>query len=137
MVIKTKFNFGQRLWHICYSTLKGTRKCKCCGGRGELNDYAYGSRQCVACRGKGTVQEFGPAQWIVADKLYNVGHIQARMLDPEEARPAEGYPEREIRYMMTQTGFRGGGTLFSEEDLFESREAAERECRKRNRKVPS
>ena len=138
MNITTKFDLGDKVWHIRYDTNPIHVTCTFCAGTGRIIGRDESKDDCRKCHGKGYNIEYQKMAWYISNHSLTVGQVSVTIIKSDGI---ETYPvqfdnfkprdEREERYMMVETGI-GSGMIYNVNDLFATREEAEKECDKRN-----
>lgn len=130
MLIETKYNYRDIVYPIStrFETLKIPTNCPACNDKGnvDLNGIIY---TCPKCNGHTYHNEAGDIEYYVTFSQGKVGKIDINLYDPKyEGKYGN---KSEIRYMLDSTGI-GSGTVWEEDNLFLSREEAQKECNNRN-----
>ena len=120
MLLQTKFSLGDLVYRFGTRTHKEFVDCPLCKGDKQI-DLQEKRYTCPECRGTGGTYEYGALENYVLPDQYTIGHVRA----------VREYGKEENRYMCKETGV-GSGTVYNEEDLFDTIDEAEAECLKRN-----
>ncbi len=123
-----KFRIGQTVWYGRSAWAGEDLPCKVCDGKGKVKATVTGSdhivtTNCPVCYGSGR-------------KIINYGykpHVEKMRIGLIEVRSScnkNKVSENYIRYMMHEYGI-GGGTLFNQDDLFETEEEANKVAKER------
>ncbi len=129
MIIETKFNLGQEVWG---TSLHGSNQqviCPECLGKFEFKNPAGNTVQCFKCSygTPGYIIEYVREQWHT-HFLGRVGKIAPiRFKTQGEGR----YDKDRVEYMCEITGV-SSGTVWYEDNLFDSLEEADKETKYRN-----
>ena len=91
---------------------------------------------CPKCVGRGTTLEFSPIAWHIEEK-FTIGRVEviATLSKGQEDTIFDNYkPQKKYEeiYMCEETGI-GSGRTYRVENLFATREEAEKECQRRNK----
>jgi hypothetical protein len=129
MNIYTKFDFGDRVYHIGRARKMVQSNCPVCKADGEiLLPKADGEQKlyiCPECHGRKVNIEYLPLAWAIT-QVGMIGNIRVELY-PNQSR----YYKDERKYMLVETGI-NSGTLYDEKDLFGTEQEALYECTKRN-----
>lgn len=133
MEIKTKFNFGQRIYTIVEGQELYKEKCAFCEGKGYFF-YRENKRNCreSGCQ-EGYITKQRSKGWYIPKDFDSVGwsnfvvqKIGVEMYNPNNKKVSEN---RSWIYYMSGSN----GTMWNEINCFASIEEAQAECDKRNR----
>lgn len=129
MEIKTKFNLNEKIYTIQLFGQRVFTPCKICNGSGVVKVEEIKEKiECPRCYGNGGSSEWTPEKWNIAENS-KIGKIDIEIY--------HGIHKKENKdrfaYMIESTGI-GSGTIWYESDCFKTKEEAELECKKRNRK---
>lgn len=120
---KSTYSIGQKIWLIEYQSDPQTILCPICDGEKRALFKNGRSMACYKCQGVGTVIGKPKMNWYVGRQI-TVGHIT---FDVQETNILHE------EYMCNETGI-GTGVIYNHlENLFPTKEAAEKECNKRNK----
>jgi excinuclease UvrABC ATPase subunit len=130
MIIETKFNHGQRVQAIVYSTEEYKEKCSFCDGLG----YFIHKDEKIACAKywtNGFILKTKNKRWYVPiedTNWYNfvIQKIGVELYNPNNKKVSNN---KSWIYYMTESL----GNMFAEKDLFASIEEAQEECDRRNK----
>jgi len=126
MMIQTKFSPGDKVWKIGNVREKETVICPVCEGKGKVTTTTGHELACSAgCHGNGHVIKWKNREWRVIQPL-TLSQVRAQVTGL-----LGQWNKHEEEYMAYETGT-GTGTLHKLDTLFESLEAAQEECRRRN-----
>jgi RecJ-like exonuclease len=138
MKLESKFDLNQKIWYIENSRQRVKHQCPICDGSGKIAGKTDKKFDCPECYGKGYNITWDPTAWRVASSL-TVGQIT---ISTQNIKPdgifcnmghyEDGASTTKVEYMTYETGV-GGGRVYQETELFETREQAETECIDRNR----
>lgn len=120
MIIETKYNIGDCVYHVMYTQKQIKKPCPSCNSKGRIN-LKKQKFNCPDCYGRGTKESYSKRQWMF-DVPLTIGSIRY-----DSARSDET-----TTYMCNETGV-GSGSIYHEEDLFLTKEEAEVECAKRSK----
>lgn len=133
MVVKTKYDIGQRVWVIWRENNFVPDPCPTCKGKGRVHVVESAEEiLCPKCYGRGTDRNgkgHDHFRWVVKHNSI-IGQIDVRKTRYEDEDGVQHIKD-EIRYMIEATGI-GGGSMWPEEVLFASEEEAMIEVKKRN-----
>ena len=120
----------EQVWEIC-STCKGT-------GRVVIGDTK--PRMCPDCYGRCGNYEYKDVKWLVKATL-TIGQVTAEVRNihtdgmfDNMGEYKEGSTTYKNQYMAYETGI-GSGSVYNENELFPTKEAAQEECAKLNAKI--
>ncbi len=128
MNFKTKFSIDDFVYPISQGRFGKFVTCKICDGKKRItiNNIEKTSMLCPGCYGEGGENKWFPDDWRVEiESASKVGRIN---IEQHKQR------EQKTTYMIEETGI-GSGTIWHEDRLFLSKEEAETECKKRNKKL--
>lgn len=128
MKITTKFNLGDAVIPIQQGGCSIFIPCKTCNGTGRVTiTESDENLLCPKCYGHKGKTEWQRQKWGIPYRMGIIGKIEV-VLYAEEHH--ESHDDR-TTYMISTTGV-GSGTLWLEDQLFKSKEEAQKECDKRN-----
>lgn len=136
MEIKTKYDFGDKVFFIVRTRKKVIKHCPFCAGKGKITGADDKTRSCPECYDRRTVTEWLPTAWQIT-RAMTVGEVRVEVTNspgiPDEEmfdnyKPQKGQKEQ---YMCIETGI-GSGSLYNVEKLFPTKEEAQAECDKLN-----
>lgn len=130
MDIKTKFDFGQRVWGILKGTEEYRETCKLCKGNGRINITPERTISCPDCYGHGFNTKWKEKAWFIPSDDYYCFVIQKIAVELYNPNNKSASKNRSWIYYMAASS----GTMFDENNLFSSIEEAQLECDKRNNK---
>lgn len=132
MEIKTKFNFGDRVYPIYLGDQPYTEKCSVCEGTGKVT---LGGKQfdCPesGCWGAGIIYRSKNTGWFTSKELsesFVVQKIGVELHNPNNKKHSHN---RSWTYVMAANS----GNMLDENNCFISKEEAEKECIKRNLEI--
>lgn len=130
MIIETKFNHGQRVQAIVYSTEQYNESCSFCDGLGHFF-HKDEKIDCSKCWGNGFILKQKNKKWYVPtvdSDYFNfvIQKIGAELYNPNNKKVSGN---RSWIYYMSDSS----GTMFAEKDLFASIKEAQEECDRRNK----
>jgi len=129
MEIKTNFNLDQEVFRIMNTPKKVTKTCPLCKGMSRVKLEGTDRQvKCPDCSYDGMISYWEKTKWIPLGPSF-IGRIGI-------VRYSKSFSDHkdETQYMLDDTGI-GSGSLWNEEDLFATREEAEKECELRNEKL--
>ena len=131
MKFETKFELGDEVWTIEKRHRIEVSSCPSCEGHGWIKTKDKEIWNCPNCRGERTKLEHRPFVWMLNayDGPMIIGEIQMKIR--AMGHVDEDHPAKHVEYMLEETGV-GSGTIWHEEELFKTKEQAERDCVRRN-----
>lgn len=124
MNIKTKFNFGDRIYSIHKSTLD-TIKCTECHGKRELKLKSGKTYTCPECKGLGRLLRNVPRRWILDDDRienpYNYDYGQKVIQISIEVYSKEHYEGAAEHLSNIKYFFPNGHYVYESDELFKSK----------------
>jgi hypothetical protein len=129
MVYTTKYEMFQEVWGICDETFRQIVKCLTCRATGKVT---IGTEEfvCPKCNGRSAHPVYVGRKWFVAENGV-IGKIDVTHFPGDY----HGHSDTQAKYMIDATGV-GSGRVWDEDLLFVDRDAAERECARRNGVLP-
>lgn len=118
MILQSKFDIGQTVYHIWRIRNRVFIPCGFCGQTGEISGANGESAYCPICYGKTGKYDYEEEAWSIVESF-----------EIENVRIDHTNSKTKIEYMQTSEG---AGTLCQESDLFATHEEAKAECVKRN-----
>ena len=116
MIIETKYNIGDVVYHGCADSVQRAVKCVDCDGTGEVTVTPAAGKpwkvKCPPCYGKGTLLEYGYDPKV---ESMTIGSVRFNSNDAHNP----------VTYMCRETGV-GSGSVWSEKSLHETHEIAAR-----------
>jgi hypothetical protein len=140
MILESKYNIGDKVYPIHKAREPIWIPCKSCGETGIITYNDGEKAECPRCWGEKGKVEWRLTKWMLIDnypkevrkKAIECGdHVWLPPFKIEQIRIEQEKNNKEVRYMCKETGV-GSGTVWSEKELFLSREEAQLECDKRN-----
>ena len=125
MKIKTKFGLNDCVYPIIYSSEKVKIKCGFCTNSGVITGCNNKSIKCPECHGDGYNIQVN-YRWKVSDHLLRVKTINSCV--------STNLKLNQTDYICFETGI-GSGTSYDETRLFLTKEEAQEECNKINRRI--
>lgn len=125
MEIHAKFDISDRVYEIASTRTTTFIKCNTCDGTGTVTIKKH-KLTCPKCRGRKGETVYGDSAWQVT-RILTIGQVIVKVTIGEDE------PEQEEGYMCIETGI-NSGNVYDGAELFESKEAAQAECDKRNKK---
>ena len=123
MNIKSKFNLDDKVFIIQRRGENKLLSCPTCKGKGKVTiNNTNETITCPSCYGSGIERKWIPEEWKIAYES-KIGIIYVE----------KNRNKNKITYMVDATGI-GTGTLWSEENVFATKEEAQKECDIRNNK---
>jgi hypothetical protein len=140
MNIKTKYNINDTVYLIMSKQVQVSDKCDGCEGNRVLVLKNGDACHCPKCYGRGFISRIEPTKWQIHQTL-TIGLVRATVQNLKKTGMYDNYGEHEeggdktsVEYMAYETGI-GSGSIWYEEDLFDSSEAAQAACDARNSEV--
>lgn len=134
MKITTKYSAGDSVTAICHENARQIIKCQCCENTGSVT-ISGEQFECPKCDGKAKHPVWRGRRWFIHVADSPVGQVRVEFTAARKAQSWDDEGDKpelmEIQYMLEATGI-GGGSLWSEENVFPSREEAQAECDRRN-----
>lgn len=140
MSIETKFNIGDRIYHIKKGMDTTVEICDLCDGDGF---YKVKNRKlsCVGCGTQGKITKYSKiSTWYVQNEVFTIGQIYVILTNSPGVPGKEKYgnfaPQKKQvdHYMCVETGI-GSGPVYDPKNMFFTKEEAQAECDKRNKEV--
>lgn len=132
MEIKTKFNFGDRVYPIYHGKEDYREECPICKGKGTvfLVEKHY---DCPGegCYGNGYVNKCRDSKWFTSKELSDSFVIQKIGIELHNPNNKKHSHNRSWTYVMAANS----GNMLDENNCFISKEEAEKECIKRNLEI--
>jgi hypothetical protein len=122
MHISTKYNLGDRVIRIDHTKKPTFIECEACDGEGIVILKNKIKSNCPVCFGRCGSTKYEDEKWNTVQEL-TIGMIKVELEKNKET----------TKYMCVETGI-GSGSVWNEKDLFPTKEAAEKECKKLNKK---
>lgn len=123
MILKSKYNIGDKVYHIRNSLKTTYTTCKHCIGTGGILDHLNKTHRCSVCDGIGNIRR-NKRGIFVLEKVLTIGQIRCK------AEKKKWKSDNNVEYMCEETGI-GSGSLYKEKDLFVTKKEAEEECFRR------
>lgn len=137
MNIESKFGLNDTVYVIGFDHKQEWVVCSACAGSGKISLKDGRERSCPECYGRLGNNVYLEQEWQVKNTL-TIGEVRVSIKNIKSdgdfdnvGHFEEGCTEKKVQYMAYETGI-GCGTLWSEENLFNTREEAKLECKKRN-----
>lgn len=130
MKYESKYSIGHTVWMVRDERFQRIIKCFACKNTGEI---AIGEEKfiCPKCQGRAAHAQYAGQKYYVYDSS-TVGKI---IIEDYPTNYNKDEPNPKFTYMLFATGV-GSGTIWNQEDLFDSREAAESFCAIKNGVLP-
>jgi len=138
MKLESKYDIGQKVFHISQCKRKEWVSCDSCAGTGIITLVNNVKRKCPDCYGRCGEYKYFDMQWEVVSQLTlaqiticarNI--IKTGIFDNIGKLSDESNTTFEIEYMAYESGV-GSGSVYQEDNLFSKKEEAQVECDKRN-----
>jgi len=139
MKIETKFNLGQKVYHVGYKCLEKWIDCAFCGATGMVVGANQEKCSCPKCGGRKGRSIREKQAWSI-DAILTLGEVRAHYRSKQGGIPGKEIfsnmgPQAELyeeKYMAVETGI-GSGSVYKGTDLFAAKEEAQTECDRRNK----
>jgi hypothetical protein len=130
MILETKFDVGQMVWPVRTSDCQILVLCSVCDNTGKVVISGEGFR-CPKCLGRGRhLQSGGTRWWVDTGASSRVGRVEASA--HADDYPVPRHEDGQPRYMLEGRGTGTPCTLWSEDKLFATQEAAQARCDEQN-----
>jgi hypothetical protein len=137
MKIETKYSNGDVVFYIQKDFKQVYKVCKFCDGAGVVVGKDGVTASCPKCYGRGGHQTSEPMRWHVVGSR-TIGQINLKITNSPGIKGEKMFTNymsqygHEEKYMTIESGI-GTGALLDVKDLFSTKDAANAECKRRNK----